>query len=180
MDRSWESSASALSSLAGRFDALGSATLVEGGSHHQGGQSQDSDLSAGAVGTAAAGVAAASRAVGPGPQSLYVAVDKAGRGGLVDPRSSVVNRITNLEMNIVAAVPPQPPTLEQMASFSPAYTRRSGGGEAAEAPADESAGGGDAKAMPASKIEGSVEAIAQRIYHRIRRRIASDRERFGG
>jgi hypothetical protein len=31
-----------------------------------------------------------------------------------------------------------------------------------------------------SQIEGSVEAIAQRIYHRIRRRIASDRERFGG
>jgi len=31
-----------------------------------------------------------------------------------------------------------------------------------------------------SKIEGSVDAIAQRIYHRIRRRIQSDRERFGG
>ena len=31
-----------------------------------------------------------------------------------------------------------------------------------------------------SQIEGSVDAIAQRIYHRIRRRIASDRERFGG
>jgi len=25
-----------------------------------------------------------------------------------------------------------------------------------------------------------VDAIAQRIYHRIRQRIASDRERFGG
>jgi hypothetical protein len=43
--------------------------------------------------------------------------------------------------------------------------------------------GGDAKgeeAVSQSRIEGSVDAIAQRIYHRIRRRIASDRERFGG
>ena len=31
-----------------------------------------------------------------------------------------------------------------------------------------------------SKIDGSVDAIAQRIYHRIRRRIQNDRERFGG
>ena len=31
-----------------------------------------------------------------------------------------------------------------------------------------------------SRIEGSVEAIAQRIYHRIRQRIAWDRQRFGG
>jgi hypothetical protein len=35
-------------------------------------------------------------------------------------------------------------------------------------------------AVSHSKIEGSVDAIAQRIYHRIRRRIQSDRERFGG
>jgi len=35
-------------------------------------------------------------------------------------------------------------------------------------------------AVSHSKIEGSVDAIAQRIYHRIRRRIESDRERFGG
>jgi hypothetical protein len=36
------------------------------------------------------------------------------------------------------------------------------------------------EAVSLSKIEGSVDAVAQRIYHRIRRRIASDRERFGG
>ena len=35
-------------------------------------------------------------------------------------------------------------------------------------------------AVSHSRIEGSVDAIAQRIYHRIRRRIQSDRERFGG
>jgi hypothetical protein len=35
-------------------------------------------------------------------------------------------------------------------------------------------------AVSHSKIEGSVDAIAQRIYHRIRQRIQSDRERFGG
>jgi hypothetical protein len=36
------------------------------------------------------------------------------------------------------------------------------------------------EAVSHSKIEGSVEAVAQRIYHRVKRRMASDRERFGG
>jgi hypothetical protein len=93
----------------------------------------------------------------------------------------VLKQVTNVEMNVVAAVPPSPPPLEAMAQLSPVHTKgKAAGGGAAAAEGGEDAGGGDAQAMPTSRVEGSVEAIAQRIYHRIRRRIASDRERFGG
>ena len=80
----------------------------------------------------------------------------------------------------VAAIPAAPPSLESSGSSAT-------GGDAPHARAKghhaEQHGhghkeGGDA--VSHSKIEGSVDAIAQRIYHRIRRRIQSDRERFGG
>ena len=80
----------------------------------------------------------------------------------------------------MAAIPPAPPPLESMSSAT----------RGAEAPHARGRGSGDHVAqgqardvddvVSHSKIEGSVDAIAQRIYHRIRRRIQSDRERFGG
>jgi hypothetical protein len=85
-----------------------------------------------------------------------------------------------VEMSIVAAIPPAPPPLESMSSAPR-------GGDApharGRAPAQHAAHGQHKEAEDAvshSKIEGSVDAIAQRIYHRIRQRIQSDRERFGG
>jgi hypothetical protein len=84
-----------------------------------------------------------------------------------------------IEMSIVAAIPPAPPPLELTGK----------GGDAPHARGNvhhQGQGGGQSEHKEASdqvshsKIEGSVDAIAQRIYHRIRRRIQSDRERFGG
>jgi hypothetical protein len=187
MDQSWDSSASQLSSLASRFDALSGAALVQS---QQGGQAGAPDVSAGAL-AAAASADASKRASGSGPESLYIAVDKAGRAGMLSPKDQVLKQINQLEMSIVAAVPPQPPSLEAngLATAHTKKHRHRGGGApapaaapAAEAAAPEAEGSpdGGAQPMPTSRIEGSVDAIAQRIYHRIRRRIASDRERFGG
>ena len=85
-------------------------------------------------------------------------------------------RADAVEMSIVAAIPPAPPPLESMGS----------GPTGGDVPHARAKGHGHGKgkehedAVSHSKIEGSVDAIAQRIYHRICRRIASDRERFGG
>jgi hypothetical protein len=193
IDRSWDTSAMQLSSLATRFDALGNAVVVAPGQQGQDGSSYATDLGVGAL-AASASTTAASRAVGSGPQSMYVAFDQAGRAGTLDAKSAFMRDVKNsLEMSIVAAIPPSPPSLDAMAGLSTPHARHKhhgggGGAPAAAAPAEAAAdgggdaggGGGDAAPTPASKIEGSVDAIAQRIYHRIRRRIASDRERFGG
>jgi hypothetical protein len=83
-----------------------------------------------------------------------------------------------IEMSIVAAIPPAPPPLE--------LTGKGGDAPHARGQHHQGQGGGESEHKEASdqvsqsKIEGSVDAIAQRIYHRIRRRIQSDRERFGG
>ena len=88
-------------------------------------------------------------------------------------------RADSVEMSIVAAIPPAPPPLETMSSNAAGdvpharhkhHGKGGGGGEHKE----------NADSVSHSKIEGSVDAIAQRIYHRIRQRIESDRERFGG
>jgi hypothetical protein len=194
MDRSWDSSASQLSSLANRFDALGAGALATGAPQASGGSPPVSSQ-ANAAGAMAmvASQAAATRAIGNGPQSLYVAVDQSGKAGVVDPKTAFMRDVRHsVNMSIVAAVPPSPPSLDAMADLSQAHARHrhhhhGGGGAphpaaapAAEAAAPEAGGGGDTAPTPSSKIEGSVDAIAQRIYHRIRRRIASDRERFGG
>jgi hypothetical protein len=109
----------------------------------------------------------------------YIAMSSSGAAGAVPRRTAARARAQALEMSIVAAIPPAPPPLESMSS------QPRGG----EAPHARGKGGhqvpqGHAKdaddPVSQSKIEGSVDAIAQRIYHRIRRRIQSDRERFGG
>jgi hypothetical protein len=113
-----------------------------------------------------------------GPETLYIAIDEQGRAGPVGEAalaSAARRKIDALQMSIVAAVPPAPPPLETMtigaaAAPAPAHARRR----------PEKPGEKEDDAVSHSKIEGSVDAIAQRIYHRIRRRIESDRERFGG
>jgi hypothetical protein len=113
-----------------------------------------------------------------GPETVYIAIDEQGRAGPVRDAalaSAARRNVDALQMSIVAAVPPAPPPLETMsiasaAAAAPAHARRR-----PEKPDEK-----DDDAVSHSKIEGSVDAIAQRIFHRIRRRIESDRERFGG
>jgi hypothetical protein len=85
----------------------------------------------------------------------------------------------SIEMSIVAAIPPAPPPLESsgsgMTGGGAPHARSKGHGHGGHQEHKEAS-----DAVSHSKIEGSVDAIAQRIYHRIRRRIQSDRERFGG
>ena len=167
MDRSWDENASSMSSLDGKLAIL-------------------------ALGTG--GGAAAGAASGKGAESVYIAMDNAGRAGTVTGnqagnqagRQTGSSKLDSLSMSIVAAVPPAPPPLESMgggsgfggtsaqAHYEP-RAKKHGAGHGHE-------GGGKSadEGTSHSKIEGSVDAIAQRIYHRIRRRIASDRERFGG
>jgi hypothetical protein len=89
-------------------------------------------------------------------------------------------RAASIEMSIVAAIPPAPPPLESMGSGmaggNAPHARGKGHGHGGQQNQHKEA----SDAVSHSKIEGSVDAIAQRIYHRIRRRIQSDRERFGG
>jgi len=155
MDRGHDQPVRGLSSVEQRMDVLVALGLVGGGN-------------------AAAPAGARAR----GPETIYVAMDEQGRAG---PATGDQVRRGNalaksVEMRIVAAIPPSPPPLHSMGSGSAparpqvlARHRHAPGGEH----------NGD-DAVNQSRIEGSVEAIAQRIYHRIRRRIASDRERFGG
>jgi hypothetical protein len=115
-----------------------------------------------------------------GSAPAYIAMSSSGRAGPISGTAAARARAQAVEMSIVAAIPPAPPPLESMSSA----TRGAG------APHSRGKGNGDhafqgqAKdtddVVSHSKIEGSVDAIAQRIYHRIRRRIQSDRERFGG
>lgn len=130
----------------------------------------------GAVSTA---TAPSTAAVARGP--AYVAMSKAGAAGPVPAANAARARAQAMEMSIVAAVPPAPPPLAAMS----ASTTGAGAPHAqGSGPAGQDAARGHYKgaedAVSHSKIEGSVDAIAQRIYHRIRRRLQSDRERFGG
>jgi hypothetical protein len=124
-------------------------------------------------------------AAGPVPSApaaapAYIAMTSSGAAGAV-PAAAAARAVGKpVEMSIVAAIPPSPPPLESMSSVPR-------GGEApharvrAQAPRDAQGQVKESEdAVSHSKIEGSVDAIAQRIYHRIRRRIESDRERFGG
>jgi hypothetical protein len=130
----------------------------------------------------------ASAVASPTPASgapAYIAMSSSGAAGAVSSATAAVKaqaqaRARSVEMSIVAAIPPAPPPLESMSSVA-------GGAEAPRARGAghvQSAAHGHHKeaddVVSHSKIEGSVDAIAQRIYHRIRRRIESDRERFGG
>ena len=151
MDSGQDRSADEMSTLSRRFDALTAASLV------------------GAGGAAGAGAG----------RAAYVAVDGSGAAGTVSKGAAQRRRLDSIEMSIVAAIPPAPPPLESMGSGATGgdapHARSKGHGQGGQSHLKESEG-----AVSHSKIEGSVDAIAQRIYHRIRRRIQSDRERFGG
>ena len=110
----------------------------------------------------------------------YIAMSSAGAAGAVSSAMAARARAQAVEMSIVAAIPPAPPPLETMrtAARGAEAPHARGRGHAHEAAHGHPKEGDDA--VSHSKIEGSVDAIAQRIYHRIRRRIESDRERFGG
>jgi len=114
----------------------------------------------------------------------YIAMSGSGAAGAVPSATAAVKaqaqaRAQSVEMSIVAAIPPAPPPLESMSSAARVEAPRArGSGQAQDAAHGHHKEADDA--VSHSKIEGSVDAIAQRIYHRIRRRIESDRERFGG
>ena len=113
----------------------------------------------------------------------YIAMSSSGAAGAVPSAAAVKAhaqaRAQSVEMSIVAAIPPAPPPLESMSSVARVEAPRARGtGQAQDAAHGHQKEADDA--VSHSKIEGSVDAIAQRIYHRIRRRIESDRERFGG
>ena len=151
MDSGQDRNADEMSTLSRRFDALTAASLVGAG---------------GAAGAGAGGAA-------------YVAVNGSGAAGTVSKAAAQRRRLDSIEMSIVAAIPPAPPPLESMGSGATGgdapHARSKGHGQGGQSHQKESE-----DAVSHSKIEGSVDAIAQRIYHRIRRRIQSDRERFGG
>jgi hypothetical protein len=115
-----------------------------------------------------------------GSAPAYIAMSSSGRAGPISGTTAARARAQAVEMSIVAAIPPAPPPLESMSSG----TRGAGAAHARGRGTGDHAFPGQAKdtddVVSHSKIEGSVDAIAQRIYHRIRRRIQSDRERFGG
>ena len=110
----------------------------------------------------------------------YIAMSSAGAAGTVSSATAARARARAVEMSIVAAIPPAPPPLESMSTASRGADapHARGRGHAHDAAHGHHKEADDA--VSHSKIEGSVDAIAQRIYHRIRRRIESDRERFGG
>ena len=151
MDSGQDAHADEMSSLSRRFDALTAASLVGSGA---------------AAGAGAGGAA-------------YLAVNGSGAAGTVTKAAAQRARLDAIEMSIVAAIPAAPPPLESMGSGATGgdapHARGKGHGHGGHNQHKEGEG-----AVSHSKIEGSVDAIAQRIYHRIRRRIQSDRERFGG
>jgi len=107
-------------------------------------------------------------------------MSSSGAAGPVPAAAAARAQAESVEMSIVAAIPPAPPPLASMSSAprggdAPHARIRAQPQHDAQGQAKESE-----DAVSHSKIEGSVDAIAQRIYHRIRRRIQSDRERFGG
>lgn len=77
------------------------------------------------------------------------------------------------DMTLVAAIAPQAPSLEEMVNADRERALAKGRRNDAAPLAAESGPEG----LP---LQGSVDAIAQRIYHRLKRRLQSDRERMGG
>ncbi|HWE22702.1 MAG TPA: hypothetical protein VG496_02065 [Myxococcales bacterium] len=121
----------------------------------------------------------ASRPVARGPETVYVAIDEQGRAGLVAPQQMEKMRslAQSVDMRVVTALPPSPPPLESMSAMRGVPDAEVARARHPQAKPHED----EAEEVTShSQIEGSVEAVAQRIYHRVRRRLASDRERFGG
>jgi len=108
-------------------------------------------------------------------ETAFVAVGPGGESAVVGPQAASTMRRakpgTSLDMTVVSAVAPKAPSLEEMVT----------GGERAHPKAK----GKDAPARGSAKsdalsLQGTVDSLAQRVYHRLKRRLQSDRERFGG
>jgi hypothetical protein len=110
----------------------------------------------------------------------YIAMSRSGAAGAVPATAAARAQEQSVEMSIVAALPPAPPPLESMSSATRGAEAPHARGRAQPQQDAQGHPKESEDAVSHSKIEGSVDAIAQRIYHRIRRRIQSDRERFGG
>jgi hypothetical protein len=156
MDTGRDSSAEAMSSVARRLDAF-----------------------------AAPVVAVAPPPTGSSAAPAYIAMSGSGAAGTISGTAAARARAQAVEMSIVAAIPPAPPPLQSMSSAGrhdmvSANTAPHARGRGQCHPAFQDQAKDAEDPVSQSKIEGSVDAIAQRIYHRIRRRIQSDRERFGG
>ncbi len=145
-----------------------------------------SAASSGASGSASSGAAAA---LGPSSAALpleltapseselaFVAVAPTGEAKLMT-RSAAAQLATrrqagSVEMTVVAGIAPQAPSLEEMAAAGHerphAKGKNAGGARSAHGKSD------------ALSLQGTVDSLAQRIYHRLKRRLQSDRERFGG
>ena len=156
MDRRHDEPARELSGVARRLDVLAQRGLV--------GKAAAPDVSP---------------PVARGPETVYVAIDEQGRAGPVvpDQLKKIRSLAQTVDMRVVAALPPTPPPLESMSAMRGIPDAEVPRARHPQARAEEDKAEG---AVSYSKIEGSVEAVAQRIYHRVRRRLASDRERFGG
>ena len=108
-----------------------------------------------------------------------MALDGSGRAGTTTASAAAQAKGSSLSMQIVAAIPPSPPSIESMGSgmSSPTHFEpRARGKHHHGGHHEEAQGGGQSH----SKIEGSVDAVAQRIFHRITARLRFDRERFNG
>jgi hypothetical protein len=115
-----------------------------------------------------------SGASGGEEKRALVAMARSGAAGAATAARALASSV---EMSIVAAIPPSPPPVASTShALEPVHPRHAPHSQAAQGRRDPE----DAESTSRSKIEGSVDAIAQRIYHRIRRRIENDRERFGG
>jgi len=116
----------------------------------------------------------------PAAAPAWIAMSSSGAAGAVPAAAAARVPGPSVEMSIVAAIPPAPPPLESMSSV-PRGAEAPHARVRAQPPHDAQGHAKESEdAVSHSKIEGSVDAIAQRIYHRIRQRIQSDRERFGG
>jgi hypothetical protein len=108
----------------------------------------------------------------------YVAVSANGEARVMGARGAA--RLTrqkqaggSVDMTVVAGIAPKAPSVEELALAG--HERPHAKGKK-EGPAQ----GGAAGKTDALSLQGTVDSLAQRIYHRLKRRLASDRERFGG
>lgn len=154
--------------------ASGGAADRDGGAGHEAHAAGTSSLSRRLESLAASPQVGRAAAQGSGA----IAIARSGQAG---PVSGPLARADSVEMSIVAAIPPRPPPLESMSSVPAGGQQPHARGKGHPAGDRGQLAHPDAPdSVSHSKIEGSVDAIAQRIYHRIRRRMQSDRERFGG
>lgn len=105
-------------------------------------------------------------------RSAAVGIDCSG-DAVVMPQARMPASGRAPDMTLIAAIAPQAPSLEEMVNADRERALAKGRHNDAAPLATESRPEG----LP---LQGSVDAIAQRIYHRLKRRLQSDRERMGG